>query len=95
MSMMNPTDARKRTARAANRPMVKWSTDYDHMTTDEKMQISNTAAALATHYARLSAYLSRRHAGGKHDDAVKAQNRTASRVRQALGYTYKDAPITF
>lgn len=53
------------------------------------------AAILATQYSRLSAYLSRRVAGGKHADAVKAQNNVARRVRQALGYTYADDSITF
>lgn len=63
--------------------------------TEELQEAERRAAALATHYARVSAYLSRRMSGGRHDAAVQAQNRTARKVRQALGYTYADDKITF
>lgn len=81
--------------RLLNVPMVRWERAVDRMSTDEQMRLSDTAAALATRAARLSAYISRRHTGGKHVVAVHAQNRAARRVRQALGYTYADDKITF
>jgi hypothetical protein len=76
-------------------PMVKWEAAYENLTTDQRRVIDDEAAAAATRYARLSAYLSRRLAGGKHRDAVKRQNQAARRVRQALGFTYTDDAITF
>jgi len=75
--------------------MVKWEATYNNLSLDARQEIEREAAEAATAYARLSAYLSRRMAGGKHSDAVRRQNQVAARVRQALGYTYKDAPITF
>lgn len=77
------------------RPMVEWSALYEESTLDENQTMERTAAELAVTYARLSAYLSRRMAGGKHADAVKAQNKAARGTRQALGYTYKDDAISF
>lgn len=76
-------------------PMVKWERAYDNLTADQRRIIDDEAAAAATQYARLSAYISRRLAGGKHADAVKRQNQSARKVRQALGFTYKDDSITF
>lgn len=76
-------------------PMAQWAEAYDRLSFDDKRKIDDDAAATATKYARLSAYLSRRMAGGKHGDAVKAQNQAARKVRQALGFTYKDDAITF
>lgn len=77
-------------------PMVEWDKAYTELYSQtEIQQIEREAAELATAYARLSAYLSRRLSGGRHTDAVRRQNQAAARVRQALGYTYKDAPITF
>lgn len=81
--------------RFARLPMVKWEAAYERLSADERRQVDDNAAAIATHYARVSAYLSRRLAGGKHADAVKRQNQTARRVRQALGFTYTDDSITF
>lgn len=76
-------------------PMAEWERAYTLYSQTEIQQIEREAAELAAGYARLSAYLSRRMSGGKHSDAVKRQNQAAAKVRQALGYTYKDAPITF
>ena len=95
MALMNPTNRERRTRRAAKRPMVQWERYVNRMKQDERMQIGDTAAHLAEHYTRLSAYLSRRMSGGRHVDAVRAQNTAARRVRQALGYTYADDKITF
>lgn len=78
-----------------NLPMVEWDKAYTAMAQAEIFELERQAAEVATRYARLSAYLSRRMAGGIHADAVRRQNQTAAKVRQALGYTYKDAPITF
>jgi len=76
-------------------PMSKWEATYENLTADQRRQIDDEAAATATKCARLSAYISRRLSGGKHADAVKAQNQAARRTRQALGFTYKDDAITF
>jgi hypothetical protein len=76
-------------------PMRHWETRYNGLGTDERMKLCDSAAQAATWLARLSAYVSRRMSGGKHGDAVKAQNRAARRVRQALGYTYADDKVTF
>ena len=78
-----------------NKPMVEWDAAYNAMTFDERRVADDDAAAQATKYARLSAYLSRRMSGGGHADAVKRQNEVARKVRQALGFTYKDDAITF
>jgi hypothetical protein len=75
--------------------MVKWQRAIERMSQDERRRLDDEAAALATRAARLSAYISRRESGGKHADAVKAQNKAARAVRQALGFTYKDDGITF
>lgn len=76
-------------------PMTKWEATYNRLTFDERRQQDDDAAAQAVRHARVSAYISRRLSGGKHADAVKAQNRAAARVRVALGFTYKDSPIDF
>lgn len=78
-----------------NMPKVKWARTVAKMNADQMMRLSDEAARLSTEAARVSAYISRRLSGGKHDDAVKAQNRVARGVRQALGYTYKDDAISF
>lgn len=90
------TEISKHTRQLVNRPMVEW----DRRTLSiakvaDLMAIDDQAAAVAVRYARLSAYIARRRSGGTHADAVKAQNQAAARVRQALGYTYKEAPINF
>lgn len=76
-------------------PPVKWERAVKKMGIDERMKLCDEAAAIATRAARVNAYISRFLSGGKHADAVKAQNRAARRVRQALGYTYADDSITF
>ena len=81
--------------RLALLPMAKWEQAYENLSADERRIIDDEAARAATTYARMSAYLSRRLAGGKHVDAVKRQNQTARKVRQALGFTYTDDAITF
>jgi hypothetical protein len=78
-----------------DRPMVEWEQAIDGFDHDTRRTLDDQAAAIATRYARLSAYISRRESGGKHADAVKAQNAAARKVRQALGFTYKDDGITF
>jgi hypothetical protein len=79
----------------ANRPMTAWDEAYRAMDTATAFEVDDQAANHAVHFARLSAYIARRRQGGTHTDAVKAQNRVGRRVRQALGYTYKDDSITF
>lgn len=78
-----------------DRPMAEWQALYDSLSFDERRKLDDDAAAQATRYARLSAYLSRRLSGGRHEDAVKKQNQAARKVRQALGFTYKDDAVTF
>jgi hypothetical protein len=74
---------------------VDWDAEYQRLTTDQRYALELATALDAVRLARFSAYVSRRLAGGKHADAVKAQNQTARKVRQALGYTYADDKITF
>jgi hypothetical protein len=76
-------------------PMAGWAGVTETMDIDARYTEERRAAEAAVYYARLSAYLSRRMSGGKHADAVKRQNQVAAKVRQALGYTYKEAPIEF
>lgn len=76
-------------------PPAEWAEMYDAMSFDQRREADDAAAALATRATRVSAYISHRLAGGKHADAVKAQNRAARSTRQALGFTYKDDAITF
>lgn len=76
-------------------PITQWKEIADSPITTAIQDAERQAAHLATTYARMSAYFSRRMAGGKHADAVKAQNIAARKVRQALGYTYADDKITF
>lgn len=78
-----------------DRPMSEWESTIDALPMDERMELIEQFSARATHLARLAAYLSRRLTGGKHADAVKAQNRAARKVRQALGFTYADDAIVF
>jgi hypothetical protein len=76
-------------------PMTKWEETYNRLSTDERRMLDDEAAAMATKAARVSAYISRRLSGGTHEPAVKAQNIAARKVRQALGFTYRDDAITF
>lgn len=91
----SPTRRARTLAAALRRPLARWEQAIRRMSQEERRQLDDDAAALATHAARLSRYISRIEAGGKHADAVKAQNQAARRVRQALGFTYKDDAITF
>lgn len=75
--------------------MVDWCAHYEKLSTDERMHTNDHAAATCERLARFVAYTSRRMAGGKHTDAVRAQNTAGRRVRQALGFTYADDKITF
>lgn len=78
-----------------NRPMAAWDKAVTKLPTQARMDLLQELGVLTIRAARLEAYLYRRHAGGKHADAVKAQNQVARRVRQALGYTYADDAIHF
>lgn len=78
-----------------NAAMVEWQDRINGLPQHEAYRLESELATLATHAARLSAYISRRLTGGKHDDAVKAQNTAARKVRQALGYTYADDSVRF
>ena len=79
----------------AHARMVQWEKRYNRIKTDDRRDIDDHSAAMAVRYARASAYIARRQAGGTHASGVKAQNAAAARVRRALGFTYKDAPIDF
>lgn len=68
---------------------------YEKADLATKWDVERACASGATKLARYSAYISRRINGGKHEDAVRAQNRAARRVRQALGYTYADDAVNF
>ena len=61
----------------------------------DRMELGDHLAHIATQLARVSAYMSRRNTGGKHADAVRAQNQAARKVRQALGFTYGNDQIHF
>lgn len=74
---------------------VDWSALYESLDTNQRYELERQLSQDAVQLARLAAYISRRQTGGKHDDAVKAQNTAARKVRQALGYTYADDKITF
>jgi hypothetical protein len=75
--------------------MISWDETNNAMSHEERHRVEAAAAGIAEAAARLSAYLSRRASGGTHSQAVARQNQAASRVRAALGYTYKHAPINF
>lgn len=92
MTVQDKTEA---ALRLALLPAVEWEATVDALSTEDRFEYERTIATAAERYARASAYLSRRMSGGKHEDAVKAQNKAAARVRQALGYTYAESPITF
>ena len=55
--------------------MVHWESRCNRMDTNQRMEVADACAAIATKAARLS--------GGKHADAVKAQNDVA-RLNQLL-----------
>lgn len=74
---------------------VDWDATISALSPDQLYTIERTISSDAIKLARFAAYLSRRMTGGKHADAVKAQNQTARKVRQALGYTYADDQIHF
>lgn len=76
-------------------PPVDWQRAYNLLREAERYDFEQTIAATAVQAARLSAYISRRQSGGRHEDAVKRQNQVARRVRQALGYTYADDALDF
>ena len=92
---MRAHNQRNRTAEILLLAPVDWDREYQRLTTDERYELERAITCDAVQLARFSAYLSRRMAGGKHGDAVKRQNQTARKVRQALGYTYADDKITF
>jgi len=85
----------KPTLKVFRMPPVRWDAYCTKLSTDQRYELERMISSDAVQLARFSAYLSRRMSGGKHADAVKAQNRAARRVRQALGYTYADDAITF
>lgn len=76
-------------------PMANWEATYTAMGTTRTQELERGLSGLAVWCARASAYFSRRLSGGKHEDAVKRQNQVAAKVRQALGYTYKEANVQF
>lgn len=84
-----------RTRTILDLPPVQWDQYCTDLGTDQRYELERQISSQAVQLARFSAYLSRRMAGGKHSDAVQAQNRAARKVRQALGYTYADDAITF
>ena len=93
--MLTSAQTQQLIRRFARLPMAKWEGAYTRLSTDQRYSLTDGAAQDATHFARVSAYVSRRQTGGKHADAVKRQNQTARSVRQALGYTYAQDAITF
>ena len=82
-----------------NVPMVYWSSTAERLEPEQLMELEREAVVHAVHYARLSEYLSCRHGCGcgdqGHDDAVKAQNKVAAKVRRALGFTLPRQDISF
>lgn len=80
----------------ASRPMVQWDMLWDEMLSEGSYHSAERWLVDAcVLYARAWAYLSCRSNTGSHADAVKAQNRTAARVRKALGFTYPKDEVTF
>lgn len=60
-----------------------------------RIEIASMLDDITTRAARASVYITTRHHGGTHADAVRAQNRIARKIRKVLGYTYPDQPIHF
>jgi hypothetical protein len=57
--------------------------------------LADTAESFAVWLIRASVYLEARHAMMGHDEAVKAQNRVAAKVRKALGFSYPKQDINW
>lgn len=83
-------------------PMVKWRARTAKLTNTERQKLIDELDALAIRCARLSGYLTSQLIGGNdptddqiHAAAVARSNRTARKVRKALGFTYANDPITF
>lgn len=95
MKLQTPAQRRGRALRFMATPMVRWHATINRMNTSDRMALTDTLAAFAQTATRASAYVSRRHTGGRHIEAVKAQNQACRKVRQALGYTYADDQVTF
>jgi hypothetical protein len=52
-----------------------------------RRKLTDQADHLATNLARFSAYLRAREQGRTHEQAVRAQNTAAAKVRRALGFS--------
>ena len=94
------TTSKTRTAaqiatRIANQPMVAWERLVLRLPQNIRIEVEQELCARIQRFTRLACYISRRTTGGRHADAVKAQNRGVAKVRAALGYTYKQEPVVF
>lgn len=82
--------------KALDRPMVEWEAMYDALGSEREIAaLVDDAAALAIRAARLAQYVTARNHGDRHDQAVRAQNTAAGKVRIALGFTRRRNDIHF
>lgn len=80
-------------------PMVNWKDAATALKPEALVDAVRSLDSLIERAARLRGYLDGRYGHGcgdqGHADAVKMSNALAAKVRKALGFTYKDHPLTF
>ena len=80
--------------------MVDWPTWVDHVLpfgerAERCGSVAREAARAAERAIRLMAYLEARSINESHQQAVSAQNKAATKVRRAIGYSYPKQDVNF
>lgn len=61
----------------------------------DRVELARDLEFQAVKLLRLSEYIGARGEGQDHSEAVKEQNRTITKIRKALGYTYPKDDLNF
>jgi hypothetical protein len=77
----------------------KWDAMFSSIHSEDLRLLSNSLIRLSEKAIRMSAYIDVRCGGHKgdtgHSEAVRAQNKTAEKLRALLGFQYPAADIDF
>lgn len=76
-------------------PPTEWEELWEGMTPYQQARLADQLDGYCVWAARAASYAETMRNGGEHADAVKAQNKTAAKVRKALGFTYPKQDIQF
>lgn len=86
-------------ARILQAPMIEWEGIASEMSAEDRGEVARKLNAQAEYLVRVASYFEERYGYGcgdqGHAAAVKAQNRVATRVRRALGFSIPKQDINF